>query len=141
MSNKTTSAPAADAVGSRLDRGVVPLAPKRVQLSRAKGWHMPPNTVKVDRSTRWGNPCYEGMFLGYTVADAVRDFERYVTRDPCVRSFENRWGPPPELAPLRGKNLACWCKLGQPCHADVLLRLANDERHNVLVSRQGGADE
>jgi hypothetical protein len=30
--------------------------PKRVQLSRAKGWRMPPGTVKVDRSTRWGNP-------------------------------------------------------------------------------------
>ena len=26
---------------------------------------------------------------------------------------------------LRGKNLACWCKPGQPCHADVLLELAN----------------
>lgn len=26
---------------------------------------------------------------------------------------------------LRGKNLACWCKNGEPCHADVLLELAN----------------
>ncbi len=26
---------------------------------------------------------------------------------------------------LRGKDLACWCKEGEPCHADVLLRLAN----------------
>lgn len=32
-------------------------APKRIRLSRAKGWRMPPNTVKVDRSTKWGNPC------------------------------------------------------------------------------------
>ena len=30
--------------------------PKRIQLSRKKGWRMPPNTVKVDRSTKWGNP-------------------------------------------------------------------------------------
>jgi hypothetical protein len=29
---------------------------------------------------------------------------------------------------LRGKNLACWCKLGDPCHADVLLELANEDR-------------
>jgi len=29
------------------------------------------------------------------------------------------------IAPLRGKNLACWCALDQPCHADVLLELAN----------------
>ncbi len=26
---------------------------------------------------------------------------------------------------LRGKDLACWCPLDQPCHADVLLELAN----------------
>jgi len=32
----------------------------------------------------------------------------------------------PELIePLRGKNLACWCRLDQPCHADVLLKIAN----------------
>ena len=28
-------------------------------------------------------------------------------------------------AELRGRNLACWCKQGEPCHADVLLRVAN----------------
>lgn len=30
-----------------------------------------------------------------------------------------------DLAALRGKNLACWCPLDHPCHADVLLELAN----------------
>lgn len=37
--------------------------------------------------------------------------------------------PPFSLADMRvelhGKNLACWCKIGTPCHADVLLELAN----------------
>jgi hypothetical protein len=28
-------------------------------------------------------------------------------------------------AALRGRNLACWCKAGDPCHADVLLEMAN----------------
>jgi hypothetical protein len=41
----------------------------------------------------------------------------------------------PELAEavrgLHGKNLACWCPLDQPCHADVLLELANGEKANV----------
>ena len=32
------------------------------------------------------------------------------------------------LHELRGKNLACWCPLDQPCHADVLLELANATR-------------
>jgi hypothetical protein len=40
-------------------------------------------------------------------------------------------GPPPAIgvirAELRGKNLACFCALDQPCHADVLLKLANAE--------------
>jgi hypothetical protein len=26
---------------------------------------------------------------------------------------------------LKGKDLACWCRLDQPCHADVLLEIAN----------------
>lgn len=37
------------------------------------------------------------------------------------------------LHELRGKNLACWCALGSPCHADTLLRYANPERHNVAI--------
>jgi len=40
-------------------------------------------------------------------------------------------GPPPPfaelVADLAGKNLACWCKPGEPCHVDILLRLANPE--------------
>ena len=35
--------------------------PERIQLKRSKGWRMPPNTVKVDRTTRWGNPYRVGM--------------------------------------------------------------------------------
>ena len=31
-------------------------APQRVQLKRSAGWKMPANTLKVDRTTRWGNP-------------------------------------------------------------------------------------
>lgn len=30
-----------------------------------------------------------------------------------------------DLATLRGRDLACWCPLDLPCHADVLLELAN----------------
>ena len=112
--------------------------PIRIQLSRAKGWKMPPNTVKVSRPTIWGNPfradqCREVGYRGTDAEIAAR----------CVGAFRawlgpywrNNWdGPeskaarevtlsrPPEL---RGKNLACWCKPGQPCHADALLEVAN----------------
>lgn len=102
--------------------------PVRVQLSRRKGWRMPENTVKVDRATRWGNPIVVGGTLNVesengmvnaetTPAIAVELFREYLRG--ALRSN------PTFLDPLRGKNLACWCQLGAPCHADVLLELAN----------------
>jgi Domain of unknown function (DUF4326) len=89
---------------------------------------MPPNTVKVDRTTRWGNPCREGMYRGYTRADAVKDFRLWINRDLSVITFDNAFGKPPTREEirreLRGKNLACWCALDAPCHADILLKIA-----------------
>jgi len=106
--------------------------PIRVQLSRAKGWRMPANTVKVDRTTKWGNPFLVGETYPIVEADGsgesigeskMRDTSDAVKafRPWCEETME-QWG---DLEPLRGKNLACWCKLGSPCHADVLLELAN----------------
>jgi len=104
--------------------------PERIQLSRARGYRMPPGVVNVARPSRWGNPCKVGMFKDYDAAHAVADFERWINRDLAVRSFEGPFGKPPSremiVANLRGKNLACWCKPGEPCHADVLLRIANE---------------
>lgn len=106
-----------------------PYVPHRIQLRRAKGWRMPPNTIKVDRTTPWGNPFVVG---------------RHGTQEACVQLFRYLLGgylcvsngPPPNeqeayvkhagahIDDLRGKNLACWCALGKPCHADVLLQAA-----------------
>ena len=96
-------------------------APVRIQLHRTKGWRMPENTVKVDRSTRWGNhyrpggPVNRNKGFGKVkdAAEAVDLFRRLQARHMS------------DIAKLRGKNLACWCKPGEPCHADVLLELAN----------------
>lgn len=30
-----------------------------------------------------------------------------------------------DIAELRGKDLACFCPLDKPCHADVLIEIAN----------------
>jgi len=108
--------------------------PQRVQLSRKKGWRMPENTVSVARPGKWGNPFtvlphYEPgrrVNMRYTAVpsadEAVACFrEMMVCEGPTADGF--RAG----LAELRGKNLACWCPLDQPCHADVLLELANKE--------------
>jgi len=94
--------------------------PRRVQLSRKKGWRMPANTVSVARPTGYGNRFHVGLPANPTAADCVRRF-----REEQVAEYE---GAP--LERLRGKNLACWCPLDQPCHADVLLEFANREPHH-----------
>lgn len=89
--------------------------PKRIQRKRSKGWRMPENTVYVGRPTKWGN--------SYKIeseeerAEAVESFEIEIKMMITRRGLD--------LSPLRGKDLACWCPLDKPCHADVLLRLAN----------------
>lgn len=118
--------------------------PQRIQRKRTRGWRMPPDTVYVGRPTRWGNPFYpgSGMSMGGVTENGSLIFP-CATRARCVHWYairleDIRQVRPEEidalLAPLRGKNLACWCPLidtdGQPvpCHADVLLRLANERR-------------
>ena len=106
--------------------------PHRVQLKRTKGWRMPEDTVKVDRATKWGNPFVVGE--RYPVIDEdgtlVRPAGQTEPLSPAaaVELFRDQMDRFPEfddLTELRGKNLACWCPLDQPCHADVLLELAN----------------
>lgn len=111
--------------------------PTRIQLSRRKGWRMPPNTVKVDRSACWGNPYRVGEpvdmsiarqwgfhmrqsdYVAPTAEDAVRKFAALLAFDGAAMDMIRR--------ELRGKHLACWCPLDGPCHADVLLQLANGD--------------
>jgi hypothetical protein len=99
---------------------------QRIQLSRAKGWRMPDNTVKIDRTTQWGNPWKVGEPgpLGRTAIDAAGSVGLFtdMLRDDQLRQAA---GYPADLSPLRGKNLACWCRVGTPCHGDVLITAAN----------------
>lgn len=89
---------------------------------------MPPNTLKVDRSTRWGNPMR--ACDGYPPAQAVSDYRLLVT-GVGASEFNAKFGMPPALTDIKyslaGRNLACWCRIGQPCHADVLLEIANQQ--------------
>lgn len=104
--------------------------PIRIQRKRTKGWRMPENTVYVGRGSRWGNPFKIGVdgdakecvlkyarnVLPYSHHGEYSGIDYFYL---SVANFE-------EIRhDLRGKNLACWCKEGEPCHADVLLELAN----------------
>lgn len=111
----------------------MPEKPQRITLSRAKGWRMPPNTVRVDRSSKFGNPFRsdrptEAVFKAgaQTAADA---FRLWLEQHPALANEmpSRRAVILASLNELRGKNLACWCRPGAPCHADVLLELANRE--------------
>lgn len=112
--------------------------PQRVHLSRKRGWRMPENTVKVDRSTKWGNPfivgkhgtrtgcarLFEAMLSGLLCMDA----DNVEEQDAYLKMARRH------IKQLRGKNLACWCPAGSACHADVLLRLANAELTAEVVA-------
>lgn len=107
------------------------MRPERVQLRRTKGWRLPPNTVKVDRSTGYGNPFVVGevpsiayySFCSHRVETAAEAVALY--RAIVIQNAKEHDQTIDALVSLRGKNLACWCKPGEPCHADVLLELAN----------------
>lgn len=100
------------------------MTPIRVQLSRKKGWRMPPNTVKVDRTTRYGNPFK--VTEDRNEASVALAFHTWLTVEGCHASIPDRKAALLAAIPeLRGKNLACWCAPGRACHADVLLELAN----------------
>jgi len=110
---------------------------KRIQRKRTKGWRMPPNTVYVGRGSKWGNPfrvikkrtggysvkgnAERGVVYGWKIYAIERSIELYKER--AAKHIH-----PLELQKLKGKDLACWCPLDQPCHADILLELANNTK-------------
>lgn len=114
-------------------------APHRVQRRRSKGWKMPPNTIYVGRPTIFGNPftvadCRVAHFPGSKIDMATwctDAFRRWLI-DPLHwdewighESYDLRLRILTNIPSLRGKNLACWCPLDAPCHADVLCSIAN----------------
>jgi hypothetical protein len=82
---------------------------------------MPPNTVSVCRPGKFGNPHHVGYCpecgKKHNHYEAVAEFEAMIAGDPLLQVMI--------AEELKGKNLACWCPVGWPCHADVLLKYAN----------------
>ncbi len=117
------------------------MKPQRIQLSRKRGWRMPENTVKVSRPSLFGNPFSVDVYgrdgavdrhkrwlvgpMSSLEASQSSRCDDYSDRGVTLTTLR-RWVLD-DVNTLRGKNLACWCALDQPCHADVLLELANAE--------------
>lgn len=119
---------------------VTAVTPTRIQRKRTAGWRMPENTIYVGRPTRFGNPFRAGVeFCGPTIrclhapAELVSEFRTWLVADELHPLFWDKDLIEAHTAikvalrrgDLAGKNLACWCPTGQPCHADVLLEIAN----------------
>jgi uncharacterized protein DUF4326 len=115
--------------------------PQRIQLQRTKGWRMPPNGRKVDRSTRYGNP-FEAARC--EPEEARRLYRAWLSGEMTDEVIEGRYPSLvarhlisrrhfvlASLTELRGMNLACWCAPSQACHADLLLELANRDEHGL----------
>jgi len=109
--------------------------PERIQRKRTKGWRMPDGAIYVGRPTRWGN-IYRIEKIVYLNSAAYKSRSEYVVElfrllvtgklQTTIREdIECRDRILASLHELRGHDLACWCPLDQPCHADVLLELAN----------------
>lgn len=121
--------------------------PKRTQRKRTRGWRKPAGAVCVTRPSIYGNPfrigvpfCGPNIRQANTPAEAVAAFRDWIGRDTLDPLMWDR-----ELivahatlkaalarGDLTGRDLACWCPLFDehgnrvPCHADVLLAIAND---------------
>lgn len=100
------------------------MKPRRIQLSRKKGFLLPAHAVVVARPSKWGNPFKAADMPGSSDADrrrrAVERFERWLHR-----SVEGTRLLGAARRELKGKSLGCWCRLDQPCHAEILLQVAN----------------
>lgn len=108
------------------------MTPRRIRLSRAKGWRKPEGAVVVARPSRWGNPFRIGDRWGEGDGDVyveviVKDAEKAVAMFRDMLRYPLRPYPSDAeiVAALRGLDLCCWCPLDAPCHADVLLERAN----------------
>ncbi len=117
----------------------MPDAPPRIQRRRDRGWRMPAGAVYVGRPSPWGNPwraeLVDGVGWCCTEAatrtivsqagtpaqahsQAVERYRAWLPTQPTLSADAIR-------AALRGKALCCWCPAHLPCHADLLLTIAN----------------
>ena len=119
------------------------MRPQRLVLSRRAGFDLQGTSLalnglpaqSVARPGKWGNPftiaevmAELGLDRDAAQAEAVDRHRRWVagTLEPALSP-----GPPPDIALIRaelaGRNLACWCRAGTPCHANLLIDLANGD--------------
>lgn len=136
-------------------REIEEVRPVRIQRKRARGWVLPINAVVVTRPSEFGNPYkisavkfnngerewwvenrnINGIYCFKNKAEAqaaaVKLFRHWVEHNAPMNYVDRA-----KLA-LKGRDLCCWCALDQPCHADVLLEIANASALDLLREGKG----
>jgi hypothetical protein len=121
----------------------------RIQRKRTKGWRKSKNSIYVGRGSKWGNPFKVGSylnawgkaFLAIKLTDATPEsihkiyhsgiFDTPISLEKSLEWYEI-WitfmikEKKLEINELKGKDLVCWCPLTSQCHADILIKLANE---------------
>lgn len=120
--------------------------PRRIQRRRIKGWRKPKGAISVCRPSKYGNPfvimspveCEAAAAMGRkfyadSAEDAVAKYKEWLRNAPDGKRIA-------EIAKseLRGHDLMCFCAVGSPCHADVLLQMANEDQLLTSVADDGG---
>lgn len=104
---------------------------ERIQRSRRRDWRMPDDAVYVGRPSTWGNPYKLGgrnPVTGRKIETLEEAVELYRAEIATMMTdHPERYSAfiLSAQTELGGRTLACWCPLTQPCHADVLLEIAN----------------
>ena len=88
---------------------------QRIQLRRTKGWRKPDGAISVARPHKWGNPFVIGTPGVPDAETAVRLYREWLPESGLLS----------QMSELAGHDLMCFCLVVQPCHADLLLELAN----------------
>lgn len=127
---------------SLVQNGMLAVCPVRVQRKRTKGYKMPPNTKSVTRPGKFGNPYKIGMHNVWDIKDlktgkSLKDYliekngeNKYHDVEDVLLAYRQKIAASQAMQRLikhylKGKNLACFCPLDKPCHADILLEVAN----------------
>lgn len=106
-------------------------APRRIRLSRAKGFRLPKGVINVARPGRHGNPFIVGQHgtraqVVWRFAALAQGFINLGMKTPTPEVQMHCWSHMYAVAKtMRGHDVACWCSLDGPCHGDVLLHLWN----------------
>lgn len=110
--------------------------PERIQQRRTRGWRKPAGAVSVARPSKFGNPFPVGGDVYWVIdggslkihvpdrATAVQMYRRWMARPGKLSPYIGI-DYPPDVSELRGRDLLCFCPVGEPCHADVLIEIAN----------------